>query len=115
MNNDFRSGYSSDFRDVRRNLEGLANGGGLFQRGKPEREERRKMAYIPVFQHKTYIYRVNIQLDAQRQYVVIGTLALLFVLNCFKLFYVSRAAAGKGAMSVVSSFHAWLEAQKSWL
>ena len=40
------------------------------------------------------------ELDAQRQYVVIGTLALLFVLCYCELFYVSRAAAPKGAMSV---------------
>ena len=42
----------------------------------------------------------GLQLDAQRQYVVIGTLALLFVQNYCELFYVSRAAAPKGAMSV---------------
>ena len=37
------------------------------------------------------------KLDAQRQYVVIGTLALLFFLFCFfRNFDVNRAAAPKG-------------------
>ena len=43
------------------------------------------------------------KLDAQRQYVVVGTLALQLVQICYELFYVSRAAAPKGAMSVLSS------------
>ena len=52
------------------------------------------------------------KLDAQRQYEVIGTLALLFVENCCELFYVSRVAAPKGGMSLLSSFYAWLVAWK---
>ena len=46
------------------------------------------------------------KLDAQRQYVVIGTLALLFVSICCELFYASRAAALKGAMSILFCFYA---------
>ena len=42
------------------------------------------------------------ELDAQRQYVVVGTLALQLVQICYELFYVSRAAAPKGAMSETS-------------
>ena len=56
--------------------------------------------------------RRNMRLDAQRQYVVIGTLALR--LSCFffiVIFDVSRAAAPKGAMSLLSG----LVTHEDWL
>ena len=40
---------------------------------------------------------MNQKLDAQRQYVVIGTLALLIIVYLLT-YYMSRAAAPKGAM-----------------
>ena len=52
------------------------------------------------------------ELDAQRQYVVIGTLALLFTLMLYN-FDVSRAAAPKRAMPLKSCY-TQLMAQKTW-
>ena len=42
------------------------------------------------------MYYCKTKLDAQRQYMVIGTLALLLIFLFFVIFCVSRAAAPEG-------------------